>query len=86
MNIIEKLGIMPIEHPGITHMEVIRELEKQRNELIKTVWRIMDGGIKPIEEVFKAFEELEKAFLNCDPQHRSFKEIQELYHDPKTDR
>ena len=73
MGIIEKLGITPIQHPGTTHMEVIRDLENQRNELLGALVELVDDMYE-----LSSRRKYEKIIQNIDPQHRSWEEIKAL--------
>ena len=85
MNIIEKLGITPIEmYSGSSciigerycHEKAVRELEQQRNGMLEALIDLMNcDALKgyPIKD-----SKYSRLIEKTDPQHRSWEEIKEL--------
>lgn len=80
MNIAEKLGIKPIELPGVKHMDVIREFEQQKNKMLEILTELR----KTIDHPDYTWNEkdweviLDTLITKADPKHRPWSEIKEL--------
>lgn len=85
-DIIEKLGIKPIEsfttHSfmgddlEVCESEYVRELEAQRNEMLKALIDIIN--VNSDEAFLEAVKKCHTAIQKADPKHREFSEITEL--------